>query len=174
MLIAPTRLLTSLALMLLLATRAIAQTELPSSPEAQLNEVRSLAASGDLKSIHELCYRYKYGKQAKRDYTEAMHWCTLAAERGGDSSQVLLAEMYYNGQGVDKDPAKALHWYLMAADQDHPHALLMLYFMYDKGVGVEINRERARSFLQAAAALDYKLAIDELARINSEKPGAVQ
>jgi len=170
----PGRLLASLALTLLLTARAIAQTESPSAAEPQLNEVRASAVSGDLNSIHALCYRYKYGREAKQDYTEAMHWCALAAERGADSSQVLLAEMYYNGQGVEKDPVQAVRWYLKAADQGHPHALLMLYFIYYKGVGVEANQELALAYLQQAAALDYKVAIDELARINAERAGTVQ
>ncbi len=68
--------------------------------EKPLSEVSALAANENLAAMHDLCYRFIYGRHAPLDYAEAFKWCSLAASKGVDSSQVLLGEMYYKGKGA--------------------------------------------------------------------------
>ena len=136
----------------------------PDVPDEPLSVTVTFAEAGDLESMHALCYRFKYGKEAPQDFAKALVWCTRAATRGADSSQVLLAEMYRNGQGVETDDAKALRWYQAAAAQGHQHALLMLYFIYSEGRGVPADREKALTYLRRAADAQYPPAVQELAK----------
>lgn len=160
---------TLLPVLALLGGCAVTQEVPKDLHDAELEQVVSLARSGDLEAQHDLCYRFKYGRRAAKDLAAAATWCTLAAQRGADSSQVLLAEMYYNGQGVEKDRAQALRWYLAAASQKHPHALFMLYHLYSKGEGVPMDQAAAVDFLRRSAAENYKLAIDELVKIGQRR-----
>ena len=130
-----------------------------------LSIVTRLAASGDAEAVHDLCYRFKYGRGASLNYQAALKWCREGAALDIDSSQVLLAEMYYNGQGTPVNFAEALNWYQAAAAQGHEHALLMLYHMYSDGSGTPRDRKRALSYLQKAADAGYQLAIDEIAKL---------
>ena len=132
--------------------------------DGSLQAIENLAAAGDRGAIHDLCYRSVYGRGAPLDYPTALKWCKQGAALGIDSSQVLLAEMYFNGQGTTLDYAQALIWYRAAAAQGHEHALLMLYHMYNDGTGVPRDRVLALSYLKTAADTGYQLAIDEMAR----------
>lgn len=67
--------------------------KLPTQLEITLVEVHKQAAKEDEEPMHDLCYRYKYGRGAVQNYALAREWCTKAADKGVDSSQVLLAEM---------------------------------------------------------------------------------
>ena len=132
--------------------------------DQSLSTATRLAKTGDPEAVHDLCYRFTYGRGAPLDYKSALKWCKEGAALGVDSSQVLLAEMYYNGQGTPVNYAEALSWYQAAAAQGHEHALLMLYNMYNDGSGVPRNRELALSYLQQAADAGYQRAIDEMAK----------
>jgi TPR repeat protein len=138
--------------------------------ELSLRTVTEIAEAGNGEAIHDLCYRYIYGRGAKLDYDEALNWCKKGAALGIDSSEVLLAEIYYNGHGTPVNYSEALSWYQAAAAQGHPHALLMLYHMYNDGTGTASNRDLALSYLQEAANDGYQLAIDELADQVSHTP----
>jgi TPR repeat protein len=138
--------------------------------ELSLRTATKIAEAGDEEAIHDLCYRYIYGRGAKLDYAEALNWCRQGAALGIDSSEVLLAEIYYNGHGTPVNYAEALSWYQAAAAQGHPHALLMLYHMYNNGTGTTANRDLALSYLREAANDGYQPAIDELDAQQSESP----
>ena len=148
-----------------------------SAPVAQkqdngsLPAIENLAAGGDRGATHDLCYRYAYGRGVPLDYPMALKWCKQGAALGIDSSQVLLAEMYYNGQGTTRDYAQALIWYRAAAAQGHEHALLMLYHVYNDGTGVPQDRGVALAYLKKGADAGYQLAIDEMAtQLSGKKP----
>jgi uncharacterized protein len=132
--------------------------------ELPLSSAKKLARAGNKEAVHDLCYRFIYGRGAQLDYQQAIKWCNQGAALGVDSSQTLLAEIYYFGHGTPIDYAQALSWYQAAAAQDHPHALLMLYYMYTDGKGVSPNKNLALSYLQQAADAGYQAAIDELAK----------
>lgn len=159
--------LVPLCILLSACTSNPTTTNIVEMHDRPISSVRHLAEEGDQEAMHDLCYRYIYGRHAKKDYAEARIWCGKSAEAGGDSSQVLLAEMYYNGHGMPVDFAQAVGWYEAAARQEHPHAWLMLYYMYKQGKGVEPDDAIAMTYLQAAVDAEYQPAIDELAKRNA-------
>lgn len=137
--------------------------------EQRVEIVRAKALNGNEEAIHDLCYRYVYGRNAKLDYAEALAWCTKGAEMGIDSSQTLLAEIYYSGYGVPIDYEAARRWYSAAADQGHEHALLMLYYIYKEGAGVPANQEIADRALKLAVDAKYGPALKVQASLDASR-----
>jgi TPR repeat protein len=149
----------SLALLTALLCATATAHSFESVRQKSVAEVTELANAGDPAAVHELCYRYIYGKEAPKNYQKSMQWCAYGAALGIDSSQVLLAEMYLFGQGTKENNTEALRWFTRAAVQGHEHAMLMLYHMYQKGLGIPADPERAMSFLQQAVDAGYEPAI---------------
>ena len=127
--------------------------------EKSLEEATSLANAGNSEAVHDLCYRDIYGRNAEKNSQKALQWCSYGAALGIDSSQVLLAELYYGGNGTPESNDNALYWYKKAADQGHEHAFLMLYFIYKEGHGVVTDMDVAEKYLQQAVAAGYEPAL---------------
>jgi TPR repeat protein len=70
------------------------------------------------------------------NWTEAVKWYRLAAEKGKVTAQYMLGECYSRGQGVARDLPEAAKWYRKAAEQGHFMAQFYLGAMYEKGDGV--------------------------------------
>jgi len=127
--------------------------------DAPIDFVVSEANEGNSAAIHNLCYRYKYGKRAKLDYGLARQWCAKGALLGANSSKTLLAEMHYYGEGGPVDFSAARLLYESAASHGHNHARLMLYFLYHKGQGVSVDDSVAMNYLNLAADAGYEKAV---------------
>ncbi|MEZ5542126.1 MAG: tetratricopeptide repeat protein [Pseudomonadota bacterium] len=73
--------------------------------------IRKLAEDGDPEAQYQLAIRYESGVGVKRDYPQALHWFTLAANSGHLMAMKSLADIYARGlDGVDADKARAAHW----------------------------------------------------------------
>src|SRR3546814_16379622 len=55
-----------------------------------VQEATDLANGGSSEAVHDLCYRYIYGKNADQNFQKALQWCSYGAALGIDSSQVPL------------------------------------------------------------------------------------
>lgn len=128
------------------------------------------ARTGDLNAMHTLCYRYMYGMGTEQNYPDAYYWCKKAAEKGINSSQTLLAEIYYYGYiaGEPNFPA-AYHYYRKAATKGHAHAQFMLFHMLWLGQGTEKNRETAMKWLVRSSDQGYEKAIEILKKMTTGK-----
>jgi TPR repeat protein len=64
-------------------------------------------------------YAFKMGKAARasEDYSTAMNYYLIAANKGDSRAQNNIGVMYEKGLGVPKSKAKALKWYRKAAAQ---------------------------------------------------------
>lgn len=124
-----------------------------------IDSVTVAAKGGDKLAVHQLCYRYIYGKGVDQDYEKSLVWCSRGAALGVDSSQTLLAEMFLNGEGVSANFQAARFWYQEASNQDHPHALLMMFLIYDRGLGVGIDKAKADAFLKKSADAGHAPAV---------------
>jgi len=113
-------------------------------------------------AVHDLCYRYRYGHTAPLDYDNAFKWCSIAAESHNSSSQVLLAELYWNGYGTQPNKAKAVELYKTAADQGHEHAQLVMSHLYRDGDGVLVDHDLSIKYLKMSADAGYSKAIAEM------------
>lgn len=94
---------------------------------------------------------FSEGYGVKKDYTEAMKWCLLAAEQG--AAQNLLGFMYLNERGVKRDEVEAFKWIRLAAEQNYVPAIENIVKMYREGIGVEQNISEAFKWVLHAAEL---------------------
>jgi hypothetical protein len=81
----------------------------PSLPKAELDE---MIAEEDYWTLGGL---YAEGQGVPQDYTEALKWYRLAAERGDVWSQFNVGRLYLNGNGVQQDYEVAYFWFSLAA-----------------------------------------------------------
>ena len=72
-----------------------------------------------------------------------MKWYRLAAEKGDEKAQLLLATMYDSGTDVEQNYEEAAKWYQMAAEQGVALAQSNLGDMYYQGQGVTPDYVRA-------------------------------
>jgi hypothetical protein len=79
-----------------------------------LASLRKVAESGDPAAQFALGARYATGEEVKQDYTEAVRWFTLAADRGHIIAQATLGAYYWAGRGVAQDLTKAYFWSVLA------------------------------------------------------------
>jgi putative methionine-R-sulfoxide reductase with GAF domain len=76
--------------------------------------LRKLAEQGDPAAQFALGARYATGEEVKQDYTEAVRWFALAADRGHILAQATLGAYYWAGRGVSPDLTKAYFWSALA------------------------------------------------------------
>jgi len=89
----------------------------PLSLPAEVNDLaglRKLAEQGDPAAQFALGARYATGEEVKQDYTEAVRWFALAADRGHILAQATLGAYYWAGRGVSPDMTKAYFWSALA------------------------------------------------------------
>ena len=102
--------------------------------------------------IRNLGYNYRNGTGGKtKDYTKAMKYALIAAERGNDDAMVDIGYMYRNGYGVAVDYAEAMKWYRKAADQGNAFGETNLGIMYRDGYGVAVDYAEAVKWYRMAA-----------------------
>jgi TPR repeat protein len=103
---------------------------------------------------------YEGGKGLAQDYTEAVKWYRLAANKGEAAAQASLGGMYQSGYGVQQDYREALRWYRLAVDQGDPNALASMGFLYEWGNGVLQDNVQAHMWYNLAAANGFAHAAE--------------
>ena len=111
------------ALLILTASAGPARADYEAGREAAnrgdfaraLREWMPLALAGDTNAQYGLGRMYARGDGVPRDFKEARHWFSLAAERGHAKAASKLGTMYEYGDGIPKDEREAAHWYSVAA-----------------------------------------------------------
>lgn len=79
-----------------------------------LEGLRKLAEQGDPTAQFALGARYATGEEVPQDYTQAVRWFALAADRGHILAQATLGAYYWAGRGVSPDLTKAYFWSALA------------------------------------------------------------
>ena len=69
------------------------------------------------------------GKKVPQDYTQAVYWFKLSAEKGNMNAQFMLGKCYYYGNGVEKDDTQAAYWYSKASKKGHADAHYILGYI---------------------------------------------
>jgi len=80
----------------------------------QLFKLTKEAREGDIPALLELGRRNLHGEGAPSDPTQAVHWFSLAAEKGDPYAANQLGACYDDGLGVPRNAKKAYEWYLRA------------------------------------------------------------
>jgi TPR repeat protein len=121
--------------------RLLAYAESPSDDDAVIDAYTP---------VEEL---YNIGVDAynKHDYQSAIHYYTLAAEKGYGYAMNNLAHIYYMVDGYI-DPEKAFYWYEQGAAADNTNAINGLSLCYQNGIGTTPDMDKAIDLLHRAAA----------------------
>ncbi len=147
---------------------AQALTLMRSDPDAAMRVLREAAATrDDAKAMSLLGSTYYYGIMSAPDragprlpsgknYFEAAKWLALAADRGDDRAQVMLAQMHKFGfGGLDRDNARAVSLAEGAAARGNAVALTYMGLIYAEGppfVKAKDPKRAVASLQQSAAA----------------------
>lgn len=101
-------------------------------PQA-VEEIKALAARGEVNAQAFLGSMYATGTGVPRDLSKALGWQRKAAEGGQVMAQYNLAVMYSRGLGTEQDLEAAAGWFQAAADQGLPEAYLHLGLFHERG-----------------------------------------
>ena len=88
--------------------------KVPATSVNSVDQLRSLAESGDAGAQYELGARYHKGDGVPQNDAEAVKWFLRAADQGHVVSQAMLGYFYWVGQGVPRDLNKAYFWSVLA------------------------------------------------------------
>lgn len=102
------------------------------------------------------------------DYEKAIHYYTIASEKGYSPSVNNLAHIYYNIEGFQDDD-KAFFWYHKGALTGDENAMNGLGMCYKYGVGCPVDVEKALHWLNKAAEAQLALAHNNLGNLYSEE-----
>ena len=86
--------------------------ELPSLSD--ITKYRVAARNGDLDSMRALGLIYQDGWGLEKDIKQAMHWLTLAAQKGDGISALYLSQIYLAGKDPNRHRTLAYVWALYA------------------------------------------------------------
>lgn len=86
------------------------------------------------------------------NYSEAIKWIRMVAEKGNAECQFILGCYYVNGYGVDKDNATGMMWFRKAAEQGHVSSYFHLGRGCFLGVGLPKDYIEAYKWTNLAAA----------------------
>lgn len=127
--------------------------------QANLQETRDRAETGQAVAQLKLGYVYYVGVGVERDYSVAVSWLTKAAESDFAPAEFLLGEACLKGTGLRQDFAVGVEWLNKAASQDFADAQLQLGLCYlAGGPGVNQAQTRGLKWLLKAAAQGKALA----------------
>lgn len=82
----------------------------------ELNELKMRAQSGDVAAQIRLGNRLLKGDGSVKDLNAAVHWFSLAAEKGDPYAANQLGAFYDDGLGVPRNAKKAYDWYLRSVE----------------------------------------------------------
>ena len=110
------------------------------------------AESGDTKAQLKLADMYWMGTGVTGNKTEAIKWCTKAAQQGSVSGQGQLGSYYLGSDLSEKERCdNALKWLRQAAEKGDARAQMNLGALYDTGFCVTKDYQEALRWLRKAA-----------------------
>ena len=105
-----------------------------------------------LSEMNKRAEDYYYGKNGvAQDYSEAVKWFRMSAEKGDAMAQLELGRCYAKGNGVSQDYREAIKWFRMSAKQGNPIAQCNLGNGYINGEGVSQDFSEAVKWYRKAA-----------------------
>lgn len=85
--------------------------------------------AANFKTLLALGQQYEHGEGIPKDYTKALEYYCLAAQRGSADGLYALGWMYANGRGVIRDEEIAAVLFARAAAKKHPGAQKILAYL---------------------------------------------
>ncbi len=116
--------------------------ELAHKYERELRWFLGTAHCGDADVLLNVATLYSStGGGVPQDYSEAVRWYRLAADKGSQDALCFLGRMYQDGLGVDQNFAEAMRWYRQAADKGDAGAMFNIAMLYNRSEGVVIDAQ---------------------------------
>mgnify|MGYP001601892600 CR=1 FL=1 len=123
----------------------------PETKDAGVQLLRGSAEKGCVPAMLNLGYLFENGKYARRNYNEAFHWFSRAADMKNAEAQLQLGGCYHYGLGTTPDFSMAAKYYRLSAEQTNFVAMKSLGYLLMNGYGMEKNEGEAKYwFLRAA------------------------
>jgi len=124
----------------------------------------------DLENLDaETLYQRALILASKEEFSSAVKYYTVAAEKGHADAQFELAHSYERGLGIGLNTTKAQVWYAKAvkqylkeADLKNPHGMTQLGTCYLNGTGVEKNEKAAVQWYRQAVDNNYAPALERM------------
>ncbi len=116
-----------------------------------LELLRDSAEKDYVPAMMNLAYLSEGGKYVRRNYNEAFHWFSRAAEMGVAEAQLLLGGCYHYGLGTTPNISMAAKYYRLSAGETNFVAMKSLGYLLMNGYGVETNEDEAKYWLLRAA-----------------------
>lgn len=111
--------------------------------------IKVRAASGNADAQFDLALMLAGGEGEDRDYGQAIHWYTKAADQDHALAQLNLGIMYAQGKGVARDDARADNWIRRSAEQGHASAQFNLGVRCQRSSLSEPEREATESRIES-------------------------
>ena len=117
-----------------------------------IDALKARAQAGDADAMFTISKRYWMGDGVKQDYSQALHWLQLSADKGNDKAMNDMGLIYESGfVGVARSYDKAMHWRRLAAEKGNHDAMFAIGNMYLEGLGVRKDPKIAMRWFQKAA-----------------------
>lgn len=128
--------------------------------------VQPVLSSGSEDSIDSAYMSMGWDAFKKGDVSAAIKIWLPLAEKGNQSAQYKLAQIYSAGEGVPQDYQLAIKWYTLAAEQGHAESQANLGILYLEGNGAAQDNLKAYMFFYLAAGNGSKRASSVLANMD--------
>ncbi|EAY29272.1 leucine-rich repeat domain-containing protein [Microscilla marina] len=107
----------------------------------------------------------------KKDYQQALHWCSKAARLQSPEAMLYLGWMYYKGLGVAVNLTKATHWFEQSGALGLISGQYNAALMYHHGRGVKVNFSKAVFWYHQAAEQGHASAAANLGWMYADGKG---
>jgi localization factor PodJL len=118
---------------------------------ASIEELKTLAESGDAQAQYDLGSRYVDGLSVARDAKLATQWLEKAAAQGLAPAQYRLGSLYRDGKGLRNDSKLAQAWFKRSAEQGNARAMHNLAVVLAEGVSGTPDYSGAAEWFQKGA-----------------------
>ncbi|SEA52372.1 Por secretion system C-terminal sorting domain-containing protein [Arachidicoccus rhizosphaerae] len=126
-----------------------------------------------IKKYYRLGLAYRSGDSLPRNYKKAFLYFSKAAELGDPQSVYAIGMSFYKGTGCQQNYDLAANYFRQGAYAGRDNSMYMLALCYRNDyVSVPNHLDSAKYWLQKAAALGYRQAIQELNTKNPEYTGS--
>ena len=116
--------------------------------------MRKSAKSGYTPAMRFLGRYYSDSKDGlEPDYQESFKWYKMAANKGMEEAEYIVAKCYEEGKGVKKDLKKAFELYKSASEKGDAEAINALGQYYMHGLVVKSDESKAYSLFKKSVGL---------------------
>ena len=132
---------------------------------------RSKERRNAIKRVTESHFQRGIGYFLKDDFSNALHWCLLAARHHHPEAEWVVGHLLLIGDGCHKDPSKAVQYLTQASKKGVAYAKYELASCYYLGEGVQRDVQTFINLVKAAAKKGVPAAAEALAQAYRDGEG---